>query len=400
MFTSPRLDGGATTFEVRIAGAADAAWHATSGRSASFASFAPGTYTLEIRARDAAGRTADVARVVVDVPPRFVETTAFRVLAAAIAASLVLAFGLLRLRAVERARRTLARTVDERTRELASRNADLEARTRELDAALADLKRAETDLVRAERMASVATLVRGIAHELNNPLGFVAGNVAPLRRYAEFLVRAVHDVASGGARLEEVRLSPRKDLAFVERDLDKLLADMEEGARRAKLIVADLQSLTSPLGAAGRTIERVDVARVVAQSVRLLAPSKPAGVTVTVDAPPCEPICARAGEIEQAVVVLVDNALRAVGAAGTIGVRLSAIGAARIIEVEDDGPGMTEEVRRRAVEPFFTTRPAGEGSGLGLAIAAGVAEHHRGALEIDSAPGRGTRVRLTVRDAA
>lgn len=399
IFTSPRLAGGATTFEVRVAGAADAAWHATSGRSASFASLSPGSYVLEVRARDEGG-TSDAARVPVEVPPRFVETTAFRVFAGAIAASLVLAFGLLRLRAVERARRTLARTVEERTRELASRNADLEARTRELDAALSDLKRAETDLVRAERMASVATLVRGIAHELNNPLGFVAGNVAPLRRYAEFLVRAVHDVAAGGARLEDVRLSPRKDLAFVERDLDKLLADMEEGARRAKLIVADLQSLTSPLGTAGRTIERVDVARVVAQSVRLLTPSKPEGVTITVDAPPCDPIRARAGEIEQAVVVLVDNALRAVGGAGTIAVRLSTAGDARVIEVEDDGPGMTEEVRARAVEPFFTTRAAGEGSGLGLAIAAGVAEHHRGSLAIDSAPGRGTRVRLTVRDAS
>jgi signal transduction histidine kinase/ligand-binding sensor domain-containing protein len=401
VFTVAALnDADRTTFEVRVAGAADAAWHATSGRSASFASFAPGSYVVEVRARDASGATSpDAARLAIDVPPRFVETATFRVLAGGAALSIVLGLVFLRLRSAERARVRLARLVEERTSELASRNADLEERTRELRAALEDLKRAETDLVRAERMASVATLVRGIAHELNNPLAFVTGNVGPLRKYAEFLLGAIREVARGDKKLDDVRLSPRKDLAYVERDLQKLLADMEEGGRRARLIVSDLQSLTAPLGATSRAIEPVDVARVLEQSVRLLAPSKPEGVTIDVAADPCEPLLARAGEIEQAVVVVLDNALRAVGPKGKIGVRLRAEGDARIIEVEDDGPGMTEEVRKRATEPFFTTRAAGEGSGLGLAIAAQIAQHHRGAITIDSEPGTGTTVRLTVRSA-
>lgn len=381
-FTSAALGGTLPTFEARLVGGSnDEAWYATSGRAASFASLAPGSYSIEVRARDGLGRTSDPLRLAVDVPPRFVETNAFRVLAAFVVAALVLAFGWLRLRAVERARRKLEEIVTERT-------ADLRA-------ALEDLKKAETDLVRAEKMASVATLVRGIAHELNNPLGFVTGNVVPLRKYVEFLLGAIREVGAGAKKVDDVRLSPSKDLAFVERDLKKLLADMEEGGRRAKLIVGDLQGLTN---VTSRSVEAVDVARVVEQSLRLLAPSKPEGVTIDVDAAVHETVLARAGEIEQAVVVLVDNALRAVGPKGTVSVRLAKQDDAWIVTVKDDGPGMNEDVRKRATEPFFTTRPPGEGSGLGLAIASQIAAHHRGSLSIESAPGAGTTVRLAVRN--
>ena len=386
---SPSLaDPERTTFELRIG---EGPWTPISGRVASFPSFTPGAHKIEVRAKNAEGKTSDIAGLYVDVPPRFTETSLFRAGAAILAGGVVVALGLMRLRASERARRRLEAIVAERTRELASRNEELER-------ALENLKKAETDLVRAERMASVATLVRGIAHELNNPLGFVTGNIVPLRRYAEFLLTAVKEVGEGKKQLADVRLNERRDLAFVQRDLDKLLTDMEEGGRRAKLIVGDLQNLTAgPDG--GRALAPVDLARVVEQSVRLLGPAKPDGVTIRVNAEPAPPITARAGEIEQAVVNLVDNALRAIGKnEGTITIGVRADGDARIVSVEDDGPGMPEEVRVRATEPFFTTRAAGEGSGLGLAIVQRIAEHHGGALTIESTPGEGTRVELRVRN--
>lgn len=388
-FTAPALiDPEKTRFEVRLTGARED-WHLTTGRGASFAALGPGSYVFEVRAKNEADVASTPASLVVNVPPRLVETTTFRVLVVASALAVVVLFARLRVRAIERERVTLARLVNERTKELATRND-------ELGSALADLKRAETDLVRAERMASVATLVRGIAHELNNPLSFVAGNVGPLRRYADFLTRAVREVASSGTKLEELRLGKNKDLAFVERDLGKLLDDVEEGAKRARLIVGDLQSLTD---GPSRSIEPVDLAKVIAQSVRLLEPSKPETVAIEVDANDGEPILARAGEMEQAVVNLVDNAIRAVGDRGTIRVTLRVEDDVRIVVVSDDGRGMSESVRARATEPFFTTRAAGEGSGLGLAIVATIAEHHDGAVDISSRPGEGTTVTLRVRSA-
>src|SRR5262249_53881615 len=101
-----------------------------------------------------------------------------------------------------------------------------------------------------------------------------------------------------------------------------------------------------------------------------------------------------AGQIEQALINLVDNALRS--GARQVTVRVARDGEAALVEVIDDGAGMSEEVRRRAREPFFTTRPAGEGAGLGLAIVASIVAAHKGTLEIDSSPGRGTRVSLRI----
>src|SRR5207302_7547788 len=121
-------------------------------------------------------------------------------------------------------------------------NAGLRERSSELQRTLEALRTAQADLVRAERMASTATLVRGIGHELNNPIGFIAGNVPLLRRYCDFLARSASALADGKPRSpEEVRaltqLSPRKDLQFVIGDLSRMTDDIAEGARRAKVIL-------------------------------------------------------------------------------------------------------------------------------------------------------------------
>lgn len=270
----------------------------------------------------------------------------------------------------------------------------LRLKSTELERALGALRSAQADLVRAERMASVATLVKGIAHELNNPIGYIAGNMAPLRRYCDFLVRVATDLSDGRPRspgeLEQLtRLAPEKDLKFVATDLARLTGDVGEGARRAKLIIGDLQSLTA---ASQRGVEQVDLGRAIGQTLALLQPRKGPGVSIVTDLSPVPLLTARAGQLEQVLVNLVDNALRAVGDQGTIRVGLTADGERVRLSVADDGPGMTPEVRRQALEPFFTTRAPGEGSGLGLAIVAAIVRGHRGTLTLKSQPGHGTEV--------
>ena len=278
-------------------------------------------------------------------------------------------------------------------------NADLRARSNELQRTLEALRTAQADLVRAERMASVATLVRGIAHELNNPIGFIAGNVPLLRKYCDFLARAAAALADGKNRLPEeelralLQLSPRKDLRFVIEDLSRMTDDIAEGARRAQLIISDLQNLTS---ASQRALEQVDLQRVVRQSLALLGPRIPAAIKVETAIEAVPPLAARAGQLEQVVVNLLDNAVRALPEGGTIRVRVAREGPDVALSVGDDGVGMTEEVRRQACEPFFTTRAAGEGSGLGLAIVASIVRGHKGTIEIHSAPGQGTQITVRV----
>lgn len=293
---------------------------------------------------------------------------------------------------------TVARTQRARETELtalvAARTLELTQRNRELEHALDTLAKTQTELVRAERMASVAALVQGIAHELNNPIGYIAGNVPHLQRYVRFLGDAALALGDGRVRTADelaalTRLDGKRDLAFVTRDLAALTADIAEGARRAKLIVGDLQALTT---GAGRVVEDVDLGLVIAQTRSLFAARLVPGVAIEADVAPVPPLRARSGQLEQVLVNLVDNALRAVGPTGTIRIRLSRDGDAAVLAVADDGCGMTEDQRSHACEPFFTTRAAGEGAGLGLAIVASIVAAHGGELAVDSAPDRGTTV--------
>ena len=275
-------------------------------------------------------------------------------------------------------------------------NTSLQTRSTELQSTLQALRTAQADLVRAERMASVATLVRGIAHELNNPIGFIAGNVPVLRRYCDFLAAAASALSDGKPRsASELRalteLTPSKDLSFVIHDLSRMTDDITEGARRARLIISDLQDLTAT---SQRAVEEIDLHRVVRQSLALLAPRLGASIRVETELGPIPRLAARAGQLEQVLVNLLDNAIRAVGPSGTIRVHVGLDGSDVRLSVSDDGAGMSEEVRRQAFEPFFTTRAAGEGSGLGLAIVASIVRGHRGTIEVRSAPGQGTEVTI------
>jgi signal transduction histidine kinase len=238
-------------------------------------------------------------------------------------------------------------------------------------------------------MASVATLVRGIAHELNNPIGYIAGNMPILRRYCDFIARVAETLGSNtklsAAELEKLtRFSPSKDLEFVCSDLERMSVDLAEGARRAQLIIGDLQTLTS---AAQRHYEDVDVRRAIEQSINLIAPRLPAGATVELDLESVPLLRARAGQLEQVLVNLLDNARRAVGRDGRVRLSLRRLADSVLLRIEDNGCGMSADVLRRAVDPFFTTRPAGEGSGLGLAIAASIIRAHMATSELQSTDG-------------
>jgi len=260
----------------------------------------------------------------------------------------------------------------------------------------AQLHAAEAKLVRVEPMASIATLVRGIGHELNNPIGFIAANIGPLQRYSDFLVRAAIDLSDGKPRSPQevaalTRLTPKKDLGFVAQDLARITADIAEGARRARLIITDLQSLTTT---SHRRRQPIDLHKAVHQTVSLLGARVPPGVRIEIELGRVPLVVARSGELEQVLVNLIDNAIHAVGDNGLIRVQVSGSGERVRLSVRDDGPGMTPKVKQQACEPFFTTRAPGEGSGLGLAIVASIVRGHQGTLSLTSEIGSGTEVAI------
>ncbi len=219
----------------------------------------------------------------------------------------------------------------------------------------------------AEKMAGLGRLAAGIVHELANPLTAVT-------MYADAL-------------LEKWTLA-RGD----EADLEKLRAVRDAGQRIQRL-TRDLTAYARPGGGAA---EPVDLAPLLEQAVRMCAPAlREAGATVARALAPVPPVLGTRAALAQVAVNLIANAAQALPGSGTIRLGLAAAEGRVILTVADDGAGMTPEVRARCFEPFFTTRP-GKGIGLGLATARGIVERHRGAISVESAPGRGTTVTVSL----
>jgi PAS domain S-box-containing protein len=219
----------------------------------------------------------------------------------------------------------------------------------------------------AERLAGIGRLVAGVVHELNNPLTAV-------NMYSDVLVeklaQAGHDPA----------------------DVEKLRAIKDSGLRIQRL-ARDLVAYARPAGA--RT-EPVELAGVLEEAARLAKPALKESSAVLEKAFDEVPVIEGSRPaLVQVFVNLVTNAAQALARGGRVRLRLDAAdGAARVV-VEDDGEGMSEEVSRRAFEPFFTTR-TGIGIGLGLPIVLGIVERHGGAVALETAPGKGTAVTVTL----
>ncbi|MBL8394596.1 MAG: PAS domain-containing protein [Candidatus Accumulibacter sp.] len=260
-----------------------------------------------------------------------------------------------------------------------------------------DLKRTQQQLLQAEKMASLGRLVAGVAHELNNPISFVLGNVLAIRRYAARLqtyLEAVHsEPRQRSPELDELRQKLRIDRIMV--DLNPLLDGMTEGAERTRDIVDGLKRFSALDRSADAPF---NLAEVVARAVRWVVRSGPRNFQVDVDLPADLPVTGSSGQMQQVLMNLVQNALDAT--AGGESPRLDI--AARVedgmvqLVFADNGPGIAPVNLLRLFDPFFTTKPVGQGTGLGLSISYGIVERHGGRLEAANGAAGGALFTLTL----
>ncbi len=263
--------------------------------------------------------------------------------------------------------------------EVAKRTGELEGRNRELADTLDALRRAQDELVRAEKLASMGRLVAGIAHEINNPVNAIANTAGPLDQ-------ALAQLRSGTAP-DEAELA----------DLRQMLSVIQRGARRTSEIV---QALHSYSRRDDEKVSDVELARVLDETLDLLRhPLK--SIKVDKHYAPGLVVRGNAGQLGQVFMNLVTNAAQAIeetGHGGTIRLRTEALPAGgAVVEISDDGPGMTEEVRQRIFDPFFTTKEVGKGSGLGLSIVQSLVDRHGGTVRVESrtdGPTHGTTFRV------
>jgi two-component system, NtrC family, sensor kinase len=290
----------------------------------------------------------------------------------------------------------------ERYRRERSLNRELERSNRDLAAAYQDLQATQDQLLHAEKLASIGRLVAGVAHEINNPISFIYGNLIHLETYLERLksLLAFDDTLplSATCREERERLKRSIDHDYLLEDLDRALRSSRTGAERIRKIVEALLNFSRARKA---VLQEVDLREPLENALCILRSRINGNIEVRCEYGETPAIQGDPNELSQLFLNLLTNALDAVEGGGTIQVRTccrteSDEQSRVLVEIQDDGPGIPAEDRDRIFEPFFTTKDVGKGTGLGLSIAYSIAKRHKGELSALCGSPRGTLFRVSL----
>ncbi|NNL66192.1 MAG: GAF domain-containing protein [Myxococcales bacterium] len=255
--------------------------------------------------------------------------------------------------------------------EIAKLNETLEARVEERTQ---ELRETQQQLVQAEKMKSLGQLVAGVAHELNNPIGFVHANLQLMDDYVNKLLRAEKD-------------SPEAEKARAA--INKLLSRSQEGTNRVKQIVLDLKTFSRMDQTA---VQEVNLHEEIDRTLTLMEPRLKDAITVRREYGDIPRVRCNAGQLNQVFMNLLMNACDALEEqGGEIRIASAPHGGGVRLEFQDDGPGMSPEVQSRIFDPFYTTKEPGKGTGLGLSMSHQIIERHGGRMVVSSQEGHGAR---------
>jgi two-component system NtrC family sensor kinase len=261
----------------------------------------------------------------------------------------------------------------------------LEKKVEEVEKTNAELTNTQTTLVHSAKMASLGQLVAGVAHELNNPIGFIYSNMSPLRDYVEKLQRVLKTAETDPKNLEKVKKEVEFD--YVMDDLPKLISSCEDGARRTRDIVVGLRNF-SRLDEA--SLKRVDIHEGISNTLSLLSSELKNRITIHKDFGKISEVRCFVSQLNQVFMNIISNASQAISKRGEILIKTWQEGSQVFISIKDSGPGIAKSDLDKIFDPFFTTKPVGSGTGLGLSITYGIIQKHDGVITVKSEKGNGT----------
>ena len=263
-----------------------------------------------------------------------------------------------------------------------------------LASAYQELKATHSQLLQQEKMASIGQLAAGVAHEINNPMGFISSNLGTMEKYLErlagFLAQqsaGVQQAAPEGLKKELADARRRYKVDYVLEDARSLLAESREGAERVRTIVQNLKSF-SRLDEAQESW--VDLNDCLESTIAIAWNEIKYKATLTRDFGELPAVKCLAQQLNQVFLNILVNAAHAIEQFGEIAVRTRCEGEEVVIAIHDTGSGIPAEIMSRIFEPFFTTKEVGKGTGLGLSISYDIIKKHNGSIEVESAPETGT----------
>jgi signal transduction histidine kinase len=266
----------------------------------------------------------------------------------------------------------------------------------------AKLKRAQDQLMQSEKLASIGQLAAGVAHEINNPVGYVFSNFGTLEKYLAdlFRVLAAYEEAEAllagspaGNKLAALRADIELD--YLKQDVPALMNESREGIKRVRKIVQDLKEFSHV--DTKQDWEWTNLHQGIDSTLNIVNNEIKYKADVVKQYGELPEVQCLPSEINQVFMNLLVNAAHAVDKTrGTITIRTGTVDHNVWVEIEDDGCGIPKENLSRIFDPFFTTKPVGKGTGLGLSLSYGIVQKHGGKLEVDSELGRGTRFRVTI----
>ena len=277
---------------------------------------------------------------------------------------------------------------------------DLQRRHHALETAYRQLAGTQEQLLHSEKMASIGQLAAGVAHEINNPIGYVHSNLTTLQEYADGMMAMLDEYAAAVASLpvEQTRTlaqaREQHDIDFISSDLPQLMTESREGIERVIRIVQDLKELSRV--DRDKQMRPADLLKGLESTLNIVwndLKYKARIERLLMDLPPVE---CHLSEINQVFMNLLINAGHAIDGQGVITLGSGVNEGEAWISISDDGCGIPDEHLRSIFEPFFTTKPSGRGTGLGLAIVRGIMDKHQGRVEVSSRPGQGSTFRVVL----
>lgn len=261
----------------------------------------------------------------------------------------------------------------------------------ELEKANTEIRDAQSKFVHTAKMASLGQLVAGVAHELNNPIGFIHSNMGHLKDYSKKLINIIKALEEKPGRVKEIREENNFD--YIVKDMPKLIKSCEEGTRRTRNIVLGLRNFSRLEEA---KLKEVDIHEGIENTLNLLTGELKNRVEVKKSFGKVPNIQCYPSQLNQVFMNVLSNAAQAIDGDGTIEIKTKRVKNNLEITIKDSGRGMSPTTMEKIFDPFFTTKALGVGTGLGLSISYGIIQKHGGDILVKSQVGKGTQLTIVL----